>query len=265
MNHRAVTIVVHTDGDLRTRQVRVPLWAFRVGQAIAATIAVLVLLFFAFAGPLTRNAARVPRLEAEVSRLRAESARVQELAVALNRAEANYQSVRDILERRRPGASGAIEPPPGDVPAAPPLRAVPPGAAPRYEAGPSLPSHWPLDERGFVTRGQAGSGSVVEQHGGIDIAVPPGSAVRAAGGGTVALTGVDPDYGLFVLLRHPDGYETMYGHTSRLLVRDGDEVGAGQVIALSGNTGRSTAPHLHFEVRRGGRSLDPLTFVREGS
>jgi murein DD-endopeptidase MepM/ murein hydrolase activator NlpD len=76
---------------------------------------------------------------------------------------------------------------------------------------------------------------------------------------------VSDDYGIFVLVRHPDGYETMYGHASRLLVRDGDEVAAGQVIVLSGNTGRSTAPHLHFEVRRGGRSIDPLAVIKEGS
>jgi murein DD-endopeptidase MepM/ murein hydrolase activator NlpD len=95
------------------------------------------------------------------------------------------------------------------------------------------------------------------------VAVPVGSPVRASGGGKVEAAGTDPDYGLFVLLRHPGGFQTMYGHTSRLLVREGESVAAGQVIALSGNTGRSTAPHLHFEVRRDGRSLDPLTVVQE--
>lgn len=79
------------------------------------------------------------------------------------------------------------------------------------------------------------------------------------------MAGTDTSYGLFVLLRHPDGYESMYAHASRLLVRENDEVSAGQVIALSGSTGRSTAPHLHFEIRRGGRSLDPLTLVKEGN
>ena len=57
----------------------------------------------------------------------------------------------------------------------------------------------------------------------------------------------------------------MYGHLSRVIAVDGESVRAGQVIALSGNTGRSTAPHLHFEVRRGGRSVDPLTLVKEGN
>ncbi|MGH8623079.1 MAG: murein hydrolase activator EnvC family protein, partial [Burkholderiales bacterium] len=136
----------------------------------------------------------------------------------------------------------------------------------RYAPGPTPPAHWPLDDGGFVTRGQVRPGAPAESHPGVDIAVPPGTPVRAAGGGTVAEAGVDRDYGLFVLLRHPDGYETMYGHASRLLVHEGDQVGAGQVIALSGSSGRSTAPHLHFEIRRGGRSLDPLALVKhEGS
>jgi len=83
--------------------------------------------------------------------------------------------------------------------------------------------------------------------------------------GRVKETGDDPAYGLFVMLEHPQGYETMYGHLSRVLVARGDSVRVGQVIALSGSTGRSTAPHLHFEIRRGGRSLDPLSVVREGA
>jgi len=99
----------------------------------------------------------------------------------------------------------------------------------------------------------------------VQVAVPAGTPVRASGGGTVSAVGYDPDYGLFVLLRHPSGYETMYGHASRLIVVEGDDVQAGQVIALSGNSGRSTAPHLHFEIRRDRKSLDPLTFVKEGN
>ena len=79
------------------------------------------------------------------------------------------------------------------------------------------------------------------------------------------MTGSDPEYGLFVLITHPDGYQTMYGHASRLLVSDGDEVSVGQVVALSGSTGRSTAPHLHFEIRRGGRSIDPRSVTLEDS
>src|SRR2546426_2453088 len=88
---RAVTIVVHTDGELDSREYRVPLWAFEAGKWGAIVIALLVVLFFAFAGPISRAAARVPGLEREVTRLEDENSRVQQLAAALNRAEANYQ------------------------------------------------------------------------------------------------------------------------------------------------------------------------------
>jgi murein DD-endopeptidase MepM/ murein hydrolase activator NlpD len=261
MNRRGVTIVVHTDGEIRTRQYRVPLWGMRVGQGVALALLVVILLFLAFAGPITRSAARVPGLEAEVARLRSENTRVQELAAALNRAESNYQQLRSILGARAPDPAAARP----ELPRARAIAARAPGAPARFQTGPSAPAHWPLDDRGFVTRGQVSPGTESEAHPGIDIAVPIGTPVRAAGGGTVALAGVNDDYGMFVRVRHPGGYETMYGHASRLLVRDGDDVDAGQVIALSGNTGRSTAPHLHFEVRRDGRSIDPLAVVKEGS
>ena len=262
-SRRGVTIVVHIDGVVDSRQYRLPLWAFTAGKWGALIVGLLIVLFVAFAGPITRAAARVPGLEREQARLREENGRVQQLAAALNRAEANYQSLRKLLGG--PSRDTATR-----VAASPVLlRAVPVRAAPagtrRYETTPSMPSHWPLDVRGFVTRGRVGEGTAGdgEAHQGIDIAVPVGTPVRASGGGTVESAGNDADYGMFVLLRHPGGYETMYGHASRLLVREGDSVVAGQVIALTGNSGRSTAPHLHFEIRREGQSLDPLALVKE--
>lgn len=269
-SHRGVTIVVQVDGDLNTRQIRLPLWAFTAGKWGAVLIVILVALFFAFAGPITRSAARVPGLQREIARLKTENSRVQELASALNHAEASYQELRRMLGVRTPenpsaGPSVAARLASADLMKAPDVVARVQGASPLYETGASIPSHWPVDVPGFVTRGQVRAGNQSESHPGIDIAVAVGTQIRASGGGTVAMVGTDSAYGLFVLLRHPGGYESMYGHASRLLVREGEVVLAGQVIALSGNTGRSTAPHLHFEIRRGGRSLDPLTLVKEGN
>jgi murein DD-endopeptidase MepM/ murein hydrolase activator NlpD len=87
--------------------------------------------------------------------------------------------------------------------------------------------------------------------------------VRAAGGGVVLQTGAHEEYGNFVLLEHPDGYQSMYGHLSRILAVQGMRARAGEVIALSGNSGRSSAPHLHFEIRLNGLSIDPGTMVKE--
>ncbi len=265
---RGVTIVIHADGDLGSKQYRLPMWAFAAAKWGALAIALMVVLFFAFAGPIFRGYARTPGLDREVARLREENGRVQQLAAALNRAEANYQALHQMLGGRvprdtSPGAISTVV----VLMRAVPVRAAPAGAR-RYESGPSLPSHWPLgDLQGFVTRGRVGEGDAQdgEAHEGIDIAAPIGTPIRASGGGTVEATGADPAYGMFVLLRHPDGYETMYGHASRVLVREGDTVSAGVVIGLTGNSGRSTAPHLHFEVRRQGQSLDPLTLVKQGN
>lgn len=269
MKPRSVTIVVHIDGDVDSKQYRLPLWAFAVGKWGALVVGLLMVLFFAFAGPISRAAARVPGLEREQARLREENGRVQQLAAALNRAEANYQSLRKLLGGSAPPETGKAAAAPAaavQLMRAVPVRAALAGSRP-YETTPSMPLHWPLDLQGFVTRGRVGEGTGAdgEAHEGIDIAVPIGTPIRASGGGTVEAAATNADYGMFVLLRHPGGYESMYGHASRLLVREGDSVVAGQVIALTGSSGRSTAPHLHFEIRREGVSLDPLTLVKEGN
>jgi len=93
-------------------------------------------------------------------------------------------------------------------------------------------------------------------HTGVDIAAPQGSPVSAAFTGTVEAVGESETYGKFVVLRHGN-FETRYGHCLCALVREGDAVAAGDVIALVGATGRATGPHLHFELRRDGFTADP--------
>jgi murein DD-endopeptidase MepM/ murein hydrolase activator NlpD len=120
------------------------------------------------------------------------------------------------------------------------------------------PSTWPV--RGWVTREFSGKRGD-EYHPGIDIAAPLGSPIRAAGDGIVLVAGWNEEYGNFVLLEHGFGLSTLYGHNNSLSVRKEDRVRAGDVIAYLGDTGRSTGPHLHFEVRRNGIPGDPRTFL----
>lgn len=96
-------------------------------------------------------------------------------------------------------------------------------------------------------------------HTGIDIAVPEGTAVRAAAAGTVTFAGWDREtgFGVLVIIDHGNGYETYYAHLAKLLVSPGQRVSPGEIIALSGNTGLSTGPHLHFEVQYLGSPVDP--------
>ncbi|MCX7750425.1 MAG: M23 family metallopeptidase [Candidatus Bipolaricaulota bacterium] len=98
-------------------------------------------------------------------------------------------------------------------------------------------------------------------HAGIDLAVPEGTRVCAAAPGRVVTAGWEGGFGFLVVLDHGNGYETYYGHLSRVLVQVGQYVEIGQVIALSGNTGLSTGPHLHFEVRLDGVAVDPLSLL----
>jgi len=120
------------------------------------------------------------------------------------------------------------------------------------------PGAWPV--RGWVTREFSGKRGD-EYHPGIDIAAPHGSPIRAAGDGIVLVAGWDEEYGNFVVLEHGFGLTTLYGHNSSLSVRKEDRARAGDVIAYLGNTGRSTGPHLHFEVRRNGIPADPRSFL----
>ena len=98
-------------------------------------------------------------------------------------------------------------------------------------------------------------------HQGIDWATPVGTAVMASSGGTVTRAGWGSGYGYVVYIQHADGRETRYGHLSRVLVNVGDHVDQGDKIALSGNTGRSTGPHLHFELRINGVAVNPLEYL----
>lgn len=98
-------------------------------------------------------------------------------------------------------------------------------------------------------------------HKGVDWATPIGTAVVASCGGTVTKAGWGSGYGYVVYIQHEDGRETRYGHLSKVLVSAGQKVTQGQKIALSGNTGRSTGPHLHFEIRIGGNAVNPLNYL----
>ena len=99
-------------------------------------------------------------------------------------------------------------------------------------------------------------------HSGMDLAVPTGTSVRAALPGTVTVSTYNQGgYGYYVMIDHGNGLSTLYGHNSQLLARVGQTVEAGDVIALSGSTGRSTGPHLHFEVRINGERTNPRSYL----
>mgnify|MGYP001566911328 CR=1 FL=1 len=101
------------------------------------------------------------------------------------------------------------------------------------------------------------------RHSGVDIAGPIGTPIYAAESGTVQTAAWNRGgYGYYIIINHGGGVQTLYGHNSKMLVSAGNAVERGQLIALMGSTGRSTGPHLHFEVRIGSRRTNPLNYIR---
>src|SRR5512141_693839 len=98
-------------------------------------------------------------------------------------------------------------------------------------------------------------------HAGIDIGVPYGTPIHAAASGTVVLAGWTGGYGNYTCIDHGGGLSSCYGHQSSYAVSSGDSVAQGEVIGYSGNTGSSTGPHLHFEIRVNGTAVDPLGYL----
>lgn len=99
------------------------------------------------------------------------------------------------------------------------------------------------------------------RHYGIDLAAQEGLPVYAAASGTVESAGQDKVFGQLIVIDHGNGFKTSYGHNSKLLKKTGDKVRRGDIIALSGNTGISTAPHVHYEVQHNGTTVDPAAFL----
>ena len=128
----------------------------------------------------------------------------------------------------------------------------------------ATPSGWPATggwvSSGFGLRADPFTGRRA-YHEGVDIAARMGTDIKAMGDGVVAYAGPKTGYGLMVELTHGQGYSTRYAHTAETLVKVGDRITKGQLIARVGSSGRSTGPHLHFEVIRGGRKVDPRQYL----
>ena len=218
------------------------------GGAVVAAVTVLMAATWVL---MAKRATRADDLARQVDSLTIHQTRVNAVAERCAAVQATQDTYRQML-----GLSGSADSALW-IPA-------PSGAARRNEARPAgetgtEPTTWPLTVAGAVT--QAHFGGADENHPGIDIAVATGSYVRAAGDGVVVEAARDPVYGLFILLDHGNGMRSRYGHASYLVPRRGWRVRRGEVIALSGSTGASTAPHLHFEILKNMQPVDPFTMV----
>jgi murein DD-endopeptidase MepM/ murein hydrolase activator NlpD len=101
----------------------------------------------------------------------------------------------------------------------------------------------------------------IKHHAGMDIAMPAGSPVYATGDGYISFAGWSGGYGILIKVQHPFGYETRFGHLSRIAVMSGQYIRKGTLIGFVGSTGQSTGPHLHYEIRINGVAVDPRRYM----
>lgn len=255
----SMIIHVQRESGLANRTIILTQRQFRLLRRGAYVAAVLIALGAVSWFYLAAQAARVPFLTRKVHTLQHDVSRLDTLQVALTTLEDRFQQVQKML--------GAASPPQTVAPA--PSAAAPASTSPApqpaahaerraTDSAPSpIPSLWPLPVAGTtLTAANATSG--------IDIAVPEGTDVRAAGAGIVVEVTDDPRLGRLVRLSHRDGYETVYANTSAVRITKGQRVTAGAIIAKTGGAARSLPPHLHFEVRHAGVSVNPASLMKQG-
>ncbi|HEB83611.1 MAG TPA: hypothetical protein ENI92_01280 [Bacteroidetes bacterium] len=274
-------ILWYRPGKDRPRQVSLGAGMLRVLAGFVILIAIALILETVFYASLARRAIEQHRLAKENAELRRELARVDQLESELRELQRfGYQVKRSLTEgadldrilKARKAAVGE---------ALPRGRAVSPwtpnsgtgeedliaeafegvrlGALWRVA---NLPDRWPVV--GFLTRGfEISAVDPAHSHTGLDIAVPRGTPVRAVADGVVVAADWSSRLGNRVILDHGGGVLSIYGHNEMLLVRPQDRVKAGSPIALSGTSGISTAPHLHFEIWVDGRAVDPRALLPE--
>lgn len=246
-----VTVMLVPDGTEARSGFRIRKWLLKFIVGLLIAILVGIVLFFAFYGKVLTRAAMADQLQEENQRLLKYQYKVQLL-------QENLEQTRGIVERLIEMAGIDYEFP--QLPDDSTLFA-------QWEEGVKavvqhsaaddmdLPSGLPI--QGFISQ-DFELADANHYHPGIDIACAEGTPVLATGAGDVVFAGTDDTYGLMVVLQHNDSVTTVYGHNSELLVEAGDMVLAGGRIALSGNTGISSAPHLHYEIRISDEPIDPM-------
>lgn len=262
-------VIPHEDGDVRTFRVSyttVRLFFFAI-LCIAVGIAILIV----HQKRLVSLAVRAAYLEEENEELLRKNAIITELAGRMDRFEELYQQIGDMLgtgmrlsgeleEGAAQGETQALLE--GDSRLLNEAGKIIPGkfsSEGTFDEEWSRPSSWPVPLNGYITRRFS---MASEKHKGIDIAVPRNTPVMVTADGVVAEARYDPVYGNYVLVEHGNGFSTLYAHNSRLCVTKNQKVKKNEVIAFTGNTGASTAPHLHYELRKRNVPIDPQPFLR---
>jgi murein DD-endopeptidase MepM/ murein hydrolase activator NlpD len=265
------TLVIIPENESGARQIRLPRRAVHGVIALFGLIVLYALVETGLFLSVARKAAELEPLRKRVRELEGSSEELARMGSELNKLRQFQAQVKRVLGGT---ASAESEPPdwmretggrtpesslPISATAKPISELTPAGAVP-YSAL-DIPTMPPL--QGYFTRGFHTANSARHfAHLGIDLAAKTGSPVVAAADGIVIFAGWDTTLGHLAILLHRSGYITRYGHNQSLLCRNGQRVVQGEPIALMGNSGVSSAPHLHFEVWKDGAPVDPSLLIR---
>lgn len=251
-------VVPHGGTDAGSRSFEVSYRRLRTVALLLLVATIVWAIGVGWALYVSGRAARVAGLETQIAALEQENRQVDQLAAALRRLETQYVEVRSLLDARADSLPLTAWNPAPVAEQPPQEEDIPPAVTDG-----SPPTAWPLPVAGIIA--QRHLGAMPGGHPGVDIAVAEGTPIHAAGSGLVDAAGYDGMYGNYIRIRHPDGYSSVYAHAAALLVVEGDVVEEGQEIAISGVSGRSFTPHLHFEIWKDDAPVDPRTMVRQPS
>ncbi len=247
-----ITVMFIPDGTENRRGFRIRKWVLQAAGIALVFALIGIIMFFSVYSKIMVRAAMTDRLKQENEQLLRYQYKVKIL-------EQNIHEMRDVVTRltKLAGIDYQFPEIPDDsvIFAALDSAGSSPSVVERSDSDLSMPSGLPLT--GFITQ----DFEVTNQqryHPGVDIACAVGTPVLATAGGIVIYADYDSTYGNELVLRHNDSVTTVYGHNDTLLVSVGQQVQAGSRIALSGNSGKSTAPHLHYEVRINDKPINPL-------
>jgi murein DD-endopeptidase MepM/ murein hydrolase activator NlpD len=260
-----VTILLVPHGRTRSVSIRVPV------VAVAASVC-LFLVGTAFVVSVSVRAVEYRRMQERLSLVSGQFLEMKGTMNSLKLAEKDFrklfslESKTAVLESADPGDSGSLdmevlrEEIEAAMQSVSEIRAY---IAEQRDLHLATPFGWPVQGRLSSSYGYRDHPVYEERkfHTGVDLSVPPGTAVKATADGIVSFAGWTENSGIVVVAEHGHGFSTAYAHNRKALVRVGQRIARGDVIAMSGSTGVSTGPHVHYEIWKNGRHTNPAKFL----
>jgi len=249
VSRKELSFFVASNYSTNSLRFSVPLWLARVLGGVACLLAMLVVASLVMALAGTYRLEKLAYLERRNRQLEGELAKVTALRRQLEQVEGESRKMAAMLGIEKTPAPVNWDSVPFDS------QTLPDWLKGGVWGTQTVPRVVPVEGYAVSQRASA-------WHPAIDLAAPAGAPVRATADAVVEQRGDDRQYGRFLLLQHGQGYESYYGHLQDWNVDKGDTVQAGATIGWVGTTGKSTAPHLHFEIRKDGQRIDPATVLK---